>query len=33
VVDESANVFVVEKDIDAAEVALEHDPRSDESSS
>jgi len=30
VVEESANVFVVEKDIEAAEVALEHDPRSDD---
>jgi hypothetical protein len=30
VVDESANVLVVEKDVEAAKVALEHDPRSDD---
>jgi len=30
VVDESKNVFVVEKDIDASRVALEHDSRSND---
>jgi hypothetical protein len=33
VVEESANVFVVEKDIDASRVALEHDSRSDDAPS
>ncbi len=31
VVDEKPNVLVVEKDTDASKVALEHDPRSDDS--